>query len=288
MAATNAHSFNGQLGAHWLRALLLRAYRLQSLPTLIFAVVATVTALWRQRAHLAVWNARERSALFRSRDNLTLSLAALSVAWWLIVVVETAAGYPGLQRFFYPATATVCVLSGLGFVEIVVFAARRAERVLRAGHGAAGAFDRRRGALIVAIGVAAVLAVASYPFISSRLAFARIQNTQLNIERAQMHELGVAIAALGGTKALLPCKLSYVQINNTFKPQLAWELDVAMPRVRTLRTPGVVFLTRFTQYDGRMEQFGPGLHYRRDLGRWGDWSVYQVYGNGQKPACVGD
>ncbi len=288
MAATNAHSFNGQLGAHWLRALLLRAYHLQSLPTLVFAAVASLAALWRQRAHLAVWNARERGALFRSRDNLTLSLAALSVAWWLIVVVETAAGYPGLQRFFYPATATVCVLSGLGFVEIVAFAARRAVPFLRAGRGAATAFDRRRGALIVAIGVAAVLAVASYPFISSRLAFARIQNTQLNIERAQMHELRVAIAALGGTKALLPCKFSAVDINNTFKPQLAWELGVAMPRVRALNTPGVVFLTRYTLYDGRMQPFAPGLRYRRDLGRWGDWSVYQVYGNGPKPACVGD
>ena len=276
MAATNAHSFNGQLGQHWLRALLLRAYRLQSLPTLAFAAVATVAALWRQRRNLAFWRASRRQALTRSRDNLTLSLAVLGFAWFLIVVAETAAGYPGLQRFFYPTMATACVLSGLGFVELAAFAGRTAGRI-----------DRRR-ASVAAVGVAAALAAASYPFISGRLAFARIQKTQVEIEHTQMHDLSVAISALGGTRALLPCRFSYVDINNTFRPQLAWAMGINMPRVRALHTPGVVFLTRYTLYDGKMNPFGPGLRYRHYLGRWGDWSVYQVYRNGPKPACLGD
>jgi hypothetical protein len=284
MSASNAHQFNGQLGAHWLRALLLRAYHLQPLPTLVFAVVASLTSLWRQRGHLAVWKARDRRALLSSSDNLALFLTALSVAWWLIVVLETAAGFPGLQRFFFPATATVCVLSGLGFVELIAFAGRLAGSVL--GIGAATA--ARRGSLVVAVGAAAALLAVSYPFISTRLAYARIQNHQVNIERAQMNELRVAIAALGGTRALLPCARSVVDINNTFRPQLAWEMDVAMHRIRPLRTPGVAFLTRFTLYDGAMAAFAPGLRYRHYLGRWGDWSVYQVYRRGPKPACVGD
>ncbi len=287
-AAQNAHEFNGELGPHWLRALLLRSYHLQSLPTLVFAAVASVIVLSRQRANLAVWRARDRVALRRSRDSLALSLVALTVAWWLIVIVETAAGFPGLQRFFYPATATACVLSGLGFVEIMVFAGRFAGKVLGGPRVTDTAAAARRGGPIVAVGVALVLGVASYPFISSRLAFARIQKTQVQIERAQMHELRVAIRALGGTEGLLPCKFSYVDINNSFRPQLAWELGVPMPRVRALRTPGVVFLTRYTLYDGKMNPFGPGLRYRHYLGRWGDWSVYQVYGAGPKPACIGD
>jgi hypothetical protein len=288
MSASNAHQFNGQLGAHWLRALLRRAYHLQPLPTLAFAAVAALAALWRQRDHLAVWRARDRLALFRSPDNLALFLAALSFAWFLIVVLETAAGFPGLQRFFFPATATVCVLSGLGFVELVAVAGRLAGGALGAGGGIGAATAARRGSLIVAVGAAAALLAVSYPFISTRLAFARIQDQQVNIERAQMDELRVAIAALGGTRALLPCAGSVVDINNTFKPQLAWEMDVAMHRVRVLRTPGVAFLTKPTLYDGHMNPFGPGLRYRHYLGHWGDWSVFQVYRDGPKPACVGD
>src|SRR5262249_35359364 len=163
----------------------------------------SLIALWRQRRHLAIWNARDRAALLGSRDSLAMALTALSVSWWLIVVVETAAGYPGLQRFFFPATATVCVLSGLGFVELVAVVARMAGDALGARRGAGGGAGARRAVSIVAIGAAAVLSVASYPFISRRLAFARVQDTQVEIERAQMNELRVAIAALGGTKALL-------------------------------------------------------------------------------------
>ena len=288
MAATNAHSFNGRLGQNWLRTVLRRADHLQPLPTLVFAAIASLAALWRQRGHLAVWRARDRQALLASRESLALSLAALSFAWFLVVVLETGAGYPGLQRFFFPATATVCVLSGLGFVEVVAFAGRLAGRVFGAGRGPGTAATARRGSLLAGIGVAAALAAISYPYISTRIAFARVQKTQVAIEQAQMHELGVAIAALGGARALLPCGGSVVDINNTFKPQLAWEMDVAMNRVRVLRSPGVVFLTRPTTFDGRMQPFGPGLRYRHYLGRWGDWSVYQVYRNGPKPGCIGD
>jgi len=281
MAATNAHSFNGGLGSDWLKTILDRAYTLQPLPTLVFAVIATATALWRQRDRLAIWRADNLQALWRSRDSLALSLAVLSCGWWLIVIVETGDGYPGLQRFFFPAAATACVLSGLGFVEVAAFAGR-------AVRAAGGALADRRTALAVSVGVAAVLGVASYPYISSRVAFARIQKTQVDIERQQLDDLRAAIPALGGVSALLPCKTSVVTINNTYQPELAWEMGVDLTRVQSrLTRPGVEFVTRPTSYDGGMNRWAPGLRKHAYLGRWGAWRVYQVYRGDSKPACVG-
>ena len=167
-AAQNAHEFNGELGPHWLRALLLRSYHLQSLPTLVFAAVASLIVLSRQRANLAFWRVRDRVALRRSRDSLALSLVALTVAWWLIVIVETAAGFPGLQRFFYPATATACVLSGLGFVEIMVFAGRFAGNVL-GGPRVAGTGGRGLAAAARSLPSASPSCLALPPTRSSRV-----------------------------------------------------------------------------------------------------------------------
>lgn len=291
MAATNAHSFNGMLGPHWLGALLVRAYQLQSVPVLVLAMIATLKASSARRGSLALWRASERSALLRSPESLALSLAALSVTWWLVVIVETAAGYPGLQRFFFPATATVCVLSGLGAAEVASFADRWAS-------GSRAAFGRRRGsASVVAVASTVALLAISYPFVTSRLAFARIQTRQLEVGREQVRELQTAIVALGGTRALLPCSSSHVDINNIFKPQLAWLLRVPLARVNRLRKPAVMFVSQHTvTLDGKrrstssrseVRPLEAGLKYQRHLGRWGDWSVYQVYRDGRTPTCVG-
>lgn len=288
MAATNAHSYNGQLGGNWLKTILDRAYTLQPLPTLVFAAIATVTALWRQRQRLAIWRTEDRMAVWAGRDSLTLSLAVLSCAWWLVVIVETGAGYPGLQRFFFPAAATACVLSGLGFVEVAACAGRSAARLLDAGRRAGAVMITGRTTVLASIGAVAVLGVVSYPFITSRLAYARIQKSQVGVERRQLHDLSAAITALGGTKALLPCASSAVTINSTYQPEMAWEMAVDLTRVKSrLVEPGVAFITRTTSYDGPLHRFGPGLHRRRLLGRWGAWRVYQVYGAGPKPRCVG-
>ncbi len=100
IAASHAKDYNGHLGSDPFLEVLRRGADLQVLPSLVFGVVALVLA----------W--------FRERDWLVLGLGAAALAWWVLVVGMTLDGYPGLERFFLPAAALTCVLSGVGVVRV--------------------------------------------------------------------------------------------------------------------------------------------------------------------------
>ena len=126
LAASHAKAYDGHLGSDPFVTVVRRGVNLQTLPVLILGLIAVAIA----------W--------FRGRDRLTLTLAGFALAWWVIVVAMTLDGYPGLERFYLPAAAVICVLAGAGVVWIAQLAAGRvAGHVGAAGGHAAGADGAR-------------------------------------------------------------------------------------------------------------------------------------------------
>ena len=177
LAATHASEYNGHLGPDWLKTVLGRGESLQPLPSLGYAILAVALTAWRGRDKLVFW------------------MAGGVVAWWVVVVGMTWDGYPGLQRFYLPAAAVTCVLSGLG---LMLFATTVAD-VLSGRRNRQGAWTP------VAIGCVAVLLFSSGHFVSARAAWARKQVPLASTAVTRIDELGTAVAVLGGNDDILPC-----------------------------------------------------------------------------------
>jgi hypothetical protein len=276
LAATHASDYNGQLGSDWLKTVLHRGESLQPLPSLGLAVVATVLALW------------------RGRDRVVLGLAAASAAWWIVVVAMTGDGYPGLQRFYLPAAAMICVLSGLGLVQLAAVVAELVVdefgRVLRGLGGVLGRLGtgllRARVGIAVLVGV--LLLAGSTHYVGRRWKFARAQEPLAATAVRRIDDLAVAIRRLGGTHALLPCAASVVTINHSLQTALAWQMGTTLARVVTvLKKPGIAFIGPRDTIDGGVPPvlFKFSAH---EIAHVGDWSVQVVTRYGQPaPACVG-
>jgi hypothetical protein len=262
LAATHASEYNGHLGVDRLKTVLERGEGLQSLPSLGFAVIAVLLTAWRGRDRIVFW------------------MAGGVVAWWVVVVAMTLDGYPGLQRFFLPAAAVTCVLSGLGVMRLVFVVAD----LLASG---------RDAGVRTAIAVAGLLVIllASVHFVSSRFTWARQQEPLAATAVTRVNALGDAVAALGGKSAILPCSSSVVTINHSLQTALAWKLGTTLERVKTVVAdgqPAIAFVGPWDSIDGGP----PPILYsfqKRVLATVGPWSLQQVWPVGKpRPACLGD
>jgi hypothetical protein len=269
-AASQAHSYDGHLGAHPIIEVLRRGVDDQSVPVLALALIA-----------LAI-------TLFKERDRVILWVGGLGLAWWIVVVLETAKGYPGLERFYLPAAACACVLAGVGVVRIGGLFGELA--------GAVGRSPRRAVVRAVAVAAALIAVGVSYAFVDGRVTYARTQYSLTNTAVARLNSLKVAIAAAGGRKAILPCKLaqhSYVAINHSLQTALAWQLHATLERVGTrMSFPGVMFVGPRDSIDGSPAvintYFLPASGGKIVLIKTsGPWKIYRVYRPGQPLACVG-
>jgi hypothetical protein len=279
LAATHAADYNGGLtaGLDRLKGVLDRGLGIQPLPLLALGVFAVLLALWLGRAALP----RGRAALVHWFDSdpsevpIVVGLAIATIAWWAIVVAMTEDGYPGLERFYLPAAAMICVLSGYGLVR---GAALLGELVAR---GAAGRIA------VACVAAVAVLAGSTH-FVGARWAYAKQQEPLAAIAVKRIAELGTAVGVLGGSSRILPCRSSVVTINHSLQTALAWKLGTTLARVQTVMTkPGIAFVGPHDSIDG-----GEPLvlyHFQaRVLARVGAWSLQQVWPVGEPlPACVG-
>ncbi len=132
-----------------------------------------------------------------------LGLGLGVVLYYVVVVVETMKGYPGLERFFLPAASLICVLGGYGIVRIAQLAG---ELVVGSGARAAGAAS----ATIAAVALFVVLAGASVPFITTRISEARADFPQASLAVTTSNQLTKVAAAVGGRSGVFPCKTSFV------------------------------------------------------------------------------
>lgn len=266
LAATHAAEYNGHLGANWLATVLSRGETLQPVPSLALGLAAVALTLW------------------RGRDRVVLGIAAAAAVWWVIVVGMTWDGYPGLQRFFLPAAALICVLAGLGLVRLAALAGEAGGALLRGARLPGGGRARAVAALLAGV----VLLVACSQFLGSRVSYARAQEPLAATAARRIDQLGAAVTALGGHDAILPCPSSVVTVNHSLQSALAWKLHTTLERVQTvLNHPGVAFVGPHDSIDGGEPPIDRRLSVHRQIGRVGDWRLYQVYAPGPKPRCLG-
>ncbi|HLI59248.1 MAG TPA: hypothetical protein VKV21_06245 [Solirubrobacteraceae bacterium] len=273
LAAHNAALYNGQLGPDPLRAVVGRAVDDQIWPLLAAALV-----------YVAVVVARDlRAGHVSERGWIVGSLGAFVCAWWVEVILMTVwLGYPGLERFFLPAAAVVCVLGGVG---MALGARAVGERVVgvRAGRGDATRSPRapepaRRsagtagaavgGALVVALIVASVLV--SRPAVDLLLG----AEGQAALAQRTLAGLSAAVAAAGGRPAVLPCPSSFAAVNHSAQPALAWDLRVTLQRVGSaMIRPGVDFIGPADIATGIPAAIDPSLVHDRVVARRGAWTA---------------
>jgi hypothetical protein len=247
LAANHASSYNGHLGGHPEIEALRRAWNLQVPPVVIGAVVAVVLT----------W--------FRERDRTTLALAALGVAWIVVVVAMVADHYPGLERFFLPASAIACVLAGAGFARVAVLAGG----LVKAPGGGRRAVAA--GAAVALLGLSVAV-----PIVRSRIDGARSVPGTADLAVTTLNQLSDAVKAVGGKSRVLPCKTSGVAINHSVQTALAWKLDTDMTRVGTsLRAPGVLFVGPHNSVDGGPAPVSGNLNHHELLATVGVWKVYR-------------
>jgi hypothetical protein len=243
LAATHAKDYNGHLGSHPFLEVLRRGADLQVLPALIAALAATGIA----------W--------FRDRDPLIPALAAAALAWWVLVVGMTLDGYPGLERFFLPAAGLTCVLGGVGVTRLALLAGERVRE-----HGRA-----------LAVTVGAVLVLASIPFTTTRISEARAAKPAADLAVKTINQLGAAVDAVGGHRAVFPCHSSFAAVNHGVQTALAWKLHVTLDRVGTsMRAPGVDFVGPHNGTDGAPARVDHRLTSRQQLAAVGSWRVLRL------------
>ena len=130
-------------------------------------------------------------------------IALLAIAWLVLVMVMTEAGYSGNSRYLLAPTALLYVVGGVGIARL------------------AGTLTIERPGRIAA-GALAVLAVAgSVIWAAQRMPF-MLRDTRFQAQVAQ--NLDVAISRVGGREAILACGTPFT---NKFLVQLvAWKLHV--------------------------------------------------------------
>jgi hypothetical protein len=154
---------------------------------------------WLGLAAALVLGIRERSRRIGPMGGIAL----LAIAWLVLVMVMTEAGYSGNSRYLLAPTALLYVVGGAGI-------ARLAGTLTIEGPGR------------IAAAALAVLAVAgSVVWASQRMPFV-LRDTRFQAHVAQ--NLDVAISRVGGREAILACGMPFT---NKFLVQLvAWKLHV--------------------------------------------------------------
>ena len=258
LAATHAAEYDGHLGPDPLRAVLARGANLQVAPLLIAGIVAVLVGA------------------LRDRSRLMLVMGVSVVAWWAVVVAMTLDGFPGLERFFLPAAALICVLGGVGIVRIAQLAGELAGRY---------AAPVTVVMLIVLIGVSAALGAA-------RISQAGAAPSAAAEAVATIDGLNRAVDAAGGHAAVYPCggDASFVAVNHSVQTALAWKLHTTLARVGTRMTDeGVDFVGPHNAAAGAPAPVDPRLTRSRTLADVDGWRVLALTDprNPHSTACVG-
>ena len=275
LAARNASLYNGQLGADPLRAIVGRAFDDQIWPLLAFAFAFVVYVL--------VQDARRGGLSARGRT--VGALAAFVGAWWVEVILMTLwLGYPGLERFFLPAAAVVCVLGGVGMA--MVARGVGAWVVGRWPGRGARPRDRRGAATLGGVLLAAIVAgsaLASRPAVDLLIG----SEGQAALAQRTLDGLSQSVDAAGGIAAVLPCASSFAAVNHSAQPALAWYLRVTLERVGSAMTrSGVDFIGPADIATGIPAAIDPSLTHDRVVARSGAWTAVALSRRAGE-GCVG-
>ena len=192
-----------------------RSAPILSVPVLLGAVVAVVVAVRERRAEL-------------------LALAAAAVVLMVTVGLMTEGGFAGNLRYVALPAALLCVLAGVGWVELVRAARER--------------FGRMPG-----VALAVVLAALAAPFVISDLGSMRDGARGLRSEAHFYGTLPDAIAKAGGAEQVKRCGPVFT---GNFQVQVvAWELKMHSGDVGIRpKPPGIIIAARYHEFS-RDERF---------------------------------
>jgi hypothetical protein len=183
---------------------------------LVGAAAVVLGAALRARGGWTLQGARERALFF-----LALS-GAFGFAWWILIALETQAGFSGNQRYLVLGSAFIEIAGGAGFGWAAYELARLARRRLPAA--------RERIEPYVRTGVATLAAALVFLFGPNWLGpnLNSIPRThRALIYQATLRENLVAlIDRNGGAKALLACGAGKVMVEGFQVPMTAWYLGV--------------------------------------------------------------
>jgi hypothetical protein len=260
LAASHAAEYNGNLGPHPFIAVNSRGINDQVLPILAFGIAGVVIGA------------------LKDRRGIVLGLGLGVVLYYVVVVVETLKGYPGLERFFLPAASLICVLGGYGMVRL----AQLAREIVSARMTTANA-----GA-IAGVATFVVLAGASVPFITTRISEARAAFPQASLAVTTSNQMTKVAAAVGGRNGVFPCKTSFSAVNHGVQSEMAWKLKVPLERVGTVMSqPGVDFIGPHNSVTGSPAPVDPRLNHHQVLARVDGWLVLRQTTLGLPQGCDG-
>jgi hypothetical protein len=152
-------------------------------------------------------------AAARSRRSATEQwLAALAVAWSVLVIAMAALlGYAALSRFFLPAAAVVCVLAGIGAVQVATLA--------RPPRGA--------GVTVLAV----LVALGSLALVAPRVVGLGPVLAEVAHRSDAEADLDRVMARAGGRGALTACGAVAVEGRGLLRTAVAWKLELPLHAV---------------------------------------------------------
>jgi hypothetical protein len=221
-AANRAHQPNPDSPAFAERPFLevfARSSAILSVPVLVGSLIALVAPLRARR-----WDLR-------------LSLFAVAAVLMIVVGLMTEAGFAGNLRYVALPAALLCVLAGVGWVELVRAAGARFGRT-------------------VALGLAAVLVLAATPFVLADLDELRVSAQKTRSEADFYDTLPAAIDKAGGRAAVKRCGKVYTGPYQV--PAVAWHLETHGGEIGIdAKPPGIVIAARHSELsrDARFERF---------------------------------
>ena len=201
-------------------------------------VLCALVLLWRIRDSLPGWRALVRrpragepndapAIPARTSALLTLIVAGLfGLGWWVLVALETQAGFSGNDRYLVLGSAFIVLVGAVGYGWLAIALVRAARRLLRAGAQAGMA----RGATVGASAVSALLFVFGPNFVGSNLIDIPKTHGSLLYQAHLREDLVALINSHGGAKAILAC--GPVMSEGFQVPMVAWYLNVRTLQVQ--------------------------------------------------------
>jgi hypothetical protein len=154
---------------------------------------------------------------------LTLIVAGLfGLGWWVLVALETQAGFSGNDRYLVLGSAFIVLVGAVGYGWLAIALVRLLART--------GARGIARGATWVASGVCALLFVFGPNFVGSNLIDLPKTHGSLLYQAHLRQDLVALINGHGGAKRILGC--GQVMSEGFQVPMVAWYLNVRTLKIQ--------------------------------------------------------
>jgi hypothetical protein len=196
----------------------------------------------------------------RRRDRRVLAIAALAIAWIVVVAIMAEAGFTGTRRYLAAPAAAICVVSGVGLAWLLTAVRRGPARVAAA-------------CAVAALSLAPVFVRAREE--GRTLSVARSQADQLD-------ELRRAVTKVGGAAAVR--RVGHPAVNPWLQTALAWELHTPLDDVQATWassrrhphwTPPALVFRAPARLAGPRPALAPGTR-PRVVARSGRWRVLRA------------